>query len=125
MDTGYSMRLLVAATALALATSVVAQPIVKNGVFTNEQGLSLYVWDNDLPTPGKSACEGGCAMTHIPLIAKADAKASGDFSLIARADGAKQWAYKGRPLYRWVDDKKPGDAKADGFRGNTWHLARP
>jgi len=125
MDTGYSMRFGLAIAALAWAASVVAQPMVTNGVLTNEQGLSLYVWDNDLPTPGKSVCVGGCTITHIPMLASADPKPSGDFSLITREDGARQWAFKGRPLYRWVDDKKPGDAKADGFRGNTWHLVKP
>mgnify|MGYP006194362377 CR=1 FL=1 len=53
------------------------------------------------------------------------AKAAGDYSLIVREDGQQQWAYKGRPLYRWANDKKPGDRSGDGFRGGVWHLAKP
>ncbi|HDR9764226.1 TPA: hypothetical protein QDC44_008515, partial [Burkholderia cepacia ATCC 25416] len=36
----------------------------------------------------------------------------------------KQWAYRGRPLYRWKQDRKPGDAGGDGI-GGMWHVARP
>jgi predicted lipoprotein with Yx(FWY)xxD motif len=45
--------------------------------------------------------------------------------VIARDDGSKQWAYKGRPLYTWYRDKKPGNAERDGFNGNRWHIAWP
>ncbi|MEG1456920.1 MAG: hypothetical protein RSC66_15285, partial [Comamonas sp.] len=35
-----------------------------------------------------------------------------------------QWAYKGRPLYFWAKDSRPGDATGEGV-GNVWRLARP
>jgi predicted lipoprotein with Yx(FWY)xxD motif len=59
------------------------------------------------------------------MLAKAGAQAAGDYSLIVREDGKQQWAYKGRPLYLWANDKKPGDRSVDGFRGGVWHLAKP
>jgi predicted lipoprotein with Yx(FWY)xxD motif len=34
-------------------------------------------------------------------------------------------AYKGRPLYTWKDDKKPGDITGDGFLNGVWHIAQP
>ena len=43
---------------------------------------------------------------------------------LARDDGSKQWAYKGKPLYTWVKDAKPGDRTGDGFN-NAWRVARP
>jgi predicted lipoprotein with Yx(FWY)xxD motif len=43
--------------------------------------------------------------------------------VIVRDDGSRQWAYKGKPLYLWVKDHKPGDTTGDGFRG-VWHVAR-
>ena len=58
------------------------------------------------------------------MVAKADAKPAGDFSIITRDDGVKQWAYKGHPLYLWVNDLKPGDKTGDGFRHGLWHLAK-
>jgi len=53
------------------------------------------------------------------------ASASGDLSVIERSDGTKQWAYKGKPLYVWFDDKKPGDAGGDGMNRGIWRIARP
>ncbi|MEO8186844.1 MAG: hypothetical protein ABI580_05700, partial [Burkholderiaceae bacterium] len=41
-----------------------------------------------------------------------------------RDDGAKQWAYKGQPLYQWANDKKPGDKTGDGV-GGVWKIAKP
>jgi predicted lipoprotein with Yx(FWY)xxD motif len=35
--------------------------------------------------------------------------ASGDYSIITRDDGKKQWAFKGKPLYFWAKDQKAGD----------------
>jgi predicted lipoprotein with Yx(FWY)xxD motif len=85
-------------------------------------GMTLYTFDKD--TPGKSACAGGCAANWPPFIAPADAKPVGDFTLVTRDDGAKQWAYKGKPLYFWVKDQKPGERTGDGFN-NVWRVARP
>ena len=35
-----------------------------------------------------------------------------------------QWAYKGKPLYTWAKDTKPGDVTGDGVN-NVWHIAQP
>lgn len=51
--------------------------------------------------------------------------ASGDWSVVIRDSGDKQWAYKGRPLYCWAKDAKPGDKTGDGFLNNAWHTAQP
>ena len=45
-------------------------------------------------------------------------------TVIVRDDGSKQWAYKSKPLYKWMDDHKPGDVDGDG-RNNVWHVASP
>ena len=49
----------------------------------------------------------------------------GDYTITTRADGTKQRAYKGRPLYTWKNDKKPGGITGDGFLNNAWHMAQP
>jgi predicted lipoprotein with Yx(FWY)xxD motif len=85
--------------------------------------MTLYTFDKDTAGGGKSACNGPCATSWPPLLAAADAKAGGDYSIITRDDGTKQWAYKGKPLYLWVKDSKPGDRTGDGFN-NAWRLAR-
>ena len=43
--------------------------------------------------------------------------------VIARVDGSKQLAYKGKPLYTWAKDQKPGDKTGDGVN-NVWHAAK-
>jgi predicted lipoprotein with Yx(FWY)xxD motif len=50
--------------------------------------------------------------------------ASGDYSIVTRDDGKKQWAFKGKPLYYWVKDQKPGDQTGQGVN-NVWQVAKP
>lgn len=102
--------------------------VVKSGetslgtVLTNSSGMTLYTFDKD--TDKKSACNGGCAKAWPPVIADASIDETGDYTKITRDDGAKQWAYKGMPLYGWVKDKKPGDVTGDKFK-DVWHIAKP
>lgn len=95
----------------------------KGKVLTNEQGMTLYVFDKD--SQGKSACNGPCATNWPPLMAAAGAMAMSDYTIISRDDGTKQWAYKGRPLYNWKKDVKPGDITGDGLLKGAWHIAQP
>jgi len=108
------------------APAALAQAPAKaeGGVLTNAAGMTLYTFDKDAAGSGKSTCNGPCAANWPPLMAAADAKASADWSIITRDDGGKQWAYKGKPVYLWIKDQKPGDRTGDGFN-NAWRLARP
>lgn len=74
--------------------------------FADAKGMTLYTYAKD--EPGKSNCVDACAASWIPLAAAADAKPYGAWSVIARADGAKQWALNGHPLYTFVKDVDPG-----------------
>jgi predicted lipoprotein with Yx(FWY)xxD motif len=58
-------------------------------------------------------------------MANSDGMPMGDYSVITRDDGSKQWAYKGRPLYTWKNDKTSGDITGDGFLNGAWHIAQP
>src|SRR5271165_4407883 len=93
----------------------------KGKVLTNASGMTLYVFDKD--AGGKSACNGPCATNWPPLMAAADAKASGDWSVITRDDGSKQWADKGKPLYNYSKDTKAGDKTGDNYN-NLWQVAK-
>ena len=92
-----------------------------NGVLVDAKGMTLYTFDND--KDGKSSCSGPCAENWPPLKADAAAKGSGDWTIIAREDGSKQWAYKGKPVYGWVKDQKVGDTTGDGVKG-VWHVVK-
>lgn len=97
---------------------------ISDGVLTGSNGMTLYVFDKDAAGSGKSVCNGPCANNWPPLLVMAGENASGDYSVITRDDGKKQWAFKGKPLYYWAKDQKPGERTGDGFNG-VWHLARP
>lgn len=75
-------------------------------VFADPTGMTLYTFGEDLN--GKSVCNGECTATFPPLVASARAEPFGDWSLIRRDGGARQWALKGKPLYTYVQDIDPG-----------------
>ena len=108
------------------APAALAQAPAKaeGGVLTNAAGMTLYTFDKDAAGSGKSTCNGPCAANWPPLMAAGDAKAAGDYSIVTRDDGARQWAYKGQPLYLWAKDTKAGDKTGDGFN-SVWHAAKP
>lgn len=87
------------------------------------KGMTLYYYVRD--TSGKTTnCNGKCTENWIPLSASADAKAVGDFTVIARDDGSKMWAYRYRPLYTSPADKVPGDVNGTAMT-MQWRIARP
>ncbi len=90
-------------------------------VYADEKGMTLYVFDKD--EANKSNCIGDCAKAWPPYMAAADAKAEGEWTIVDRSDGTKMWAYEGKPLYFYADDKKAGDVTGDG-KGNVWHVAK-
>jgi len=95
-----------------------------DGALVGNNGMTLYTFDRDASGSGKSVCNGPCATNWPPLMASGSDSASGDWSVITRDDGSKQWAYKGKPLYYWAKDQKAGDRTGDGFN-NVWHVAKP
>lgn len=91
-------------------------------LFAGANGMTLYVYDKDLRN-GSSACSGACTAAWPPAVAPPDATRDGDWSLLTRADGTRQWVYRGAPLYRFARDKAVGEADGDGADGGAWHVA--
>ena len=111
--------------ALTTAAWAADAPVkVADGVLVGANGMTLYTFDKDATGSGKSLCNGPCATNWPPLAAAAGDSAGGDYSIITRDDGAKQWASKGKPLYFWSKDQKVGDKTGDGLNG-VWHVAKP
>lgn len=120
----------VTATLLALTANVLAENLPDNvpvearntslgSVLTDDDGMTLYIFTRD--EAGKSNCYGGCAQSWPPFEAGRRAQNSGNFSVIERNDGSRQWAYDGAPLYYWVNDKKPGDVTGHEV-GGSWFV---
>jgi len=95
----------------------------KGPALVDAKGMTLYTFDKD--AAGKSMCNGRCAENWPPLTASSGSAASGDWTTVTRDDGTTQWAYKGKPLYTWAKDTKPGDITGDGFLNGAWHIAKP
>jgi predicted lipoprotein with Yx(FWY)xxD motif len=114
----------VALFTLILSTGVHAAPPVFNaqGLLTDTRGMTLYTYDPDVAGSGKSVCNGPCAAIWPPLKVEGGDRPAGDFSSVKRDDGTPQWAYKGKPLYLWIKDTKPGDTT--GTAVEKWQLVK-
>lgn len=91
-------------------------------LLVTDKGRSVYASERD--TPQKSNCDATCTDTWIPLLGPAysvepQGNARGEWSLIERSAGIKQWTFRGQPLYEYRLD-----TGANGFRGSDvpgWH----
>jgi predicted lipoprotein with Yx(FWY)xxD motif len=115
----------IALAALAGSASLSAAPVtVSDGVLVGPNGMTLYTFDKDVAGSGKSVCNGPCATNWPPLMATPNDSVQGDYGVITRDDGNRQWTVKGKPMYFWAKDAKPGDKTGDGFN-QVWHAATP
>ncbi|MCL4184081.1 MAG: hypothetical protein KJ011_11595 [Burkholderiaceae bacterium] len=96
---------------------------VSGDALVGANGMTLYTFDRDQAGSGRSVCNGQCATNWPPLFADGGTP-RGDWTLVQRDDGRTQWAHKGKPLYYWTKDQKPGDRTGDGVNG-VWRVARP
>ncbi|KRE35216.1 plastocyanin/azurin family copper-binding protein [Paenibacillus sp. Soil522] len=93
---------------------------------TDDYGRALYYFDKD---PSQSSvCEGNCLVnwpayslsgTSVPSTLKGS-----DIGTITRSDGSKQAAFKGFPLYYFIQDKEHGDLKGQGVN-DVWFTVDP
>ncbi|HXF20490.1 MAG TPA: hypothetical protein VN597_08545, partial [Streptosporangiaceae bacterium] len=90
---------------------------------TNAKGFTLYWFVPDTST--KSNCNGACAQYWPPVKGPVTAGTgvTGKIGVITRQDGSKQATYDGHPLYTYVSDTAPGQAKGNGVNlsGGVWH----
>ncbi|MCB2108215.1 MAG: hypothetical protein KDE14_10960, partial [Rhodobacteraceae bacterium] len=90
-------------------------------VLADENGQTLYIYAKD-QRGGAPVCEGGCARDWPPLIAPENAEFGPDWSIVTRESGEHQWAFRGKPLYRYALDNAPGDMNGDDFQ-QLWSVA--
>ena len=94
----------------------------KGIAFQNTFAQPFYTYDRD--QPGRSNCNDKCSEIWIPAYTTdRNAKDMGIWTLVARFDGSKQWAYDGKPLYTFgYGEHVPPVAKD---LGDQWHLFAP
>jgi predicted lipoprotein with Yx(FWY)xxD motif len=108
--------------AAATADSLKTANIGGVTVLTNAKGFTLYSFAPDTPTTSK--CNGTCAQNWPPVEGPATAPGvTGTFGIIKRSDGSTQATFDGHPLYTFVGDTAPGQAKGNGLNafGGLWH----
>jgi predicted lipoprotein with Yx(FWY)xxD motif len=98
-------------------------------VLVNSKGFVLYDFHKDKGTA--SACYGECATVWPPLLTEGEPQPSNGASAsmlgtTKRKDGTTQVTYNGHPLYTYVTDKKPGEAKGNDFSsfGAQWYALK-
>jgi predicted lipoprotein with Yx(FWY)xxD motif len=108
-----------AATGTALRTTTIGGTTV----LTNTKGFTLYSFGPD--TPASSKCYGSCAVYWPPVTGTTAAGQGlpGTVTTITRTDGSRQLAYNGHPLYTYVGDTAPGQARGNNLNlnGGLWH----
>ena len=91
-------------------------------VVTDAKGMTLYWFAPDTSTTSK--CTGACATYWPPVTGPVTAGSgvTGTLSTITRPDGTTQATYDGHPLYTYVGDTAPGQAKGNGknLSGGLW-----
>jgi predicted lipoprotein with Yx(FWY)xxD motif len=112
-----------AASSTAGSNALKSAKIGGKGVLTNARGFTVYWFAPDTSTT--SNCNGSCA-TYWPPVkgpAVAGAGVTGKLGTIKRADGSEQATYNGHPLYTYVGDTAPGQAKGNGLNlsGGLWY----
>ncbi|MEU4677072.1 hypothetical protein [Micromonospora sp. NPDC023737] len=98
-------------------------PIVLDG-----QGFTLYRFDRDSSSPSRSNCTEGCLLEWLPVLAnekiKFDNLDPAKLGAVARADGSQQVTVGGWPVYRFAEDKVPGQISGQGTDG-LWFVVAP
>ena len=111
------------ASASASGTALKTATIGGVTVLTSAKGFTLYSFVPDTAT--KSNCNGACATYWPPVKGPATAGpgVTGTLTTITRSDGSMQASYDGHPLYTYVGDAAPGQAKGNGLNlsGGVWH----
>jgi len=124
-------------------------------VYADKNGMTIYTSEMDQKR-GQSSCTSavrthgqsvggdiyaypnqerlGSCLSHHPIVSAEGAKPLGQWTIIDRPDGLKQWAYAGRPLYTSIKDFRPGQVNGTqdgqggprtGGGGGPWRPARP
>jgi predicted lipoprotein with Yx(FWY)xxD motif len=130
----WTAALLVSLTAIFVGVAgAAAKPIVSTThnarlhatILVNSSGRTLY--HLSVEHKGHFICtDKTCLSFWHPLLAPKETKPTGKVPLgtVRRPNGALQVAYRGEPLYTFVQDTKRGDVKGEGFKDvGVWHAA--
>ena len=112
-------------------TGVGTAALKPGSALVDSAGRALYLFEAD--NGATSNCNGQCAQVWPPLLVGGmtpTASGAAQATLLGattRADGTKQVTYNGHPLYYFMGDKAPGDARGQGINrfGGGWYVVDP
>ncbi|HCX14570.1 MAG TPA: hypothetical protein DGZ24_04565 [Rhodospirillaceae bacterium] len=90
----------------------------RGDVLVNHIGMTIYY----LADKEGEACSRTCLESWTPLVAGELAGSFGDWTVVSRLDGIRQWAFQGQPLYTFTGDTEIGDAEGLHF-DSRWRTA--
>lgn len=95
----------------------VVRTVATGRILSTDIGFSVYAWDGD--GPNKSNCKDACLKVWRPVAAPQAAQPRGDWSIIERSPGIKQWTFRGRPLYTRIAETRFRSLEGGDIPG--WH----
>ena len=142
---GFAIAALAAVATLALGTvdateagaggtptgaTVTSSSSTLGRILVDGRGRTLYLFEKD--RLGRSTCTGPCAAYWPPLLTRGKPTAGFGvrrslLGVTRRADGSSQVTYAGHPLYRFVQDTRPGQITGQGTQlfGGGWYIVSP
>lgn len=111
-------------TSLATAQTDLGEIVVDG------EGLTVYMFDQDMQGSGESTCEGDCLENWPPVTTDQDATdvavsgVTGEIGTITGTDGSTQLTLDGWPLYYFAGDAEPGDTTGQAV-GEIWWVMAP
>jgi len=119
------------ATPAALGTAIDVGSTRVGTVLVDSNGQTVYLFLADSATT--SNCNSAACVQYWPPVLTNGAPQAGAgvmasfLGTITRADGTTQVTYARHPLYRFLSDKKAGDATGQGVNafGAPWYVVSP
>jgi predicted lipoprotein with Yx(FWY)xxD motif len=132
-----TLPLVAVSPAMSSATTASAHPakiaLLRSslgGILVDGQGRTLYLFEKD--KRGRSTCDSTCAAYWPPLLAHGKPAAGQGvkgslLGITQRPGGIAQVTYAGHPLYRFVQDSRPGQTKGQDSHafGASWYVLAP
>lgn len=124
---GWHAALFFPSEPIAMPNGVAIQEVEDAGglALVDAGGRTLYAFEgrgSARAVANQVVAAGSADREWKPLIAPALAQTMGQWSVITRSDGIRQWAFRGKPLATFAGDLSPGDANGVGWSKN-WNAA--
>jgi len=120
-----------AAAHVAVMVKSVQNPTLNTSILVNQTGRTLYHLTSE--KGAKFVCTGGCTTVWPPLIVSQGAKplagpgiVKSKLGTIKRPGGGLQATYDSHPLYTYIGDSAPGQARGNklDLNGGYWYEVR-